>query len=202
VEFLAFGLLGLGTIFILIGILSARDKSIAVPMKTEFSPVTQESFVTSTELRPAPAPVLPQQVMAQPITNKIHESKKMPDISKIPYKDINENALLFSQDSTLYIDKSGSNLYDSNKKSPSLINSSAIHRIGTGQITFNGFTFYFTNTKGKETINLNEIEKINFFPNAIAISKKNSSTTLIFFIDNTKHLKSLLDQHLTPHAAQ
>ncbi|MDH4199194.1 MAG: hypothetical protein OEV66_02345 [Spirochaetia bacterium] len=185
-EYLAFGLLGLGAIFIFIGVLSGRETKMSIKKNTHREEETSPAQSGDQSFR---------------IPGKMPESLS----SENPVKNIkiaatNQNALLFSENAILYIDKSGKNIYAASPSERRFLNMTEIHRVGSGTLSFDGFSFFFENKKNREIYKLVEIDKINLYNNCISLLQKHGRNTLLFFIDNTIQFRAFLQPYIDTHA--
>lgn len=230
-EYLAFGLLGLGAIFILIGVTAGRHEKTASfkPDRLDMPPNFREKTFTEEIKKPIDSPETPspterpkfiEKLNQPPILSESGTVKKPSPMSAsreyLPNEadQIRENqanhvkiinaqepAIFFKEDAVLYVDKSINNTYEESQINSRLLNAGNIHRIGPGKISFDGFTFFFEDKKIKEAYKLDDIERISFYANCFIITKKKSGLTSIFFIDTTIRIKAIFETHRMVHAS-
>lgn len=185
-EYLAFGLLGLGIIFILTGILSGRQTTARVDNAPKGGTPAKQ-----------PGPGLP---VYGP--NSYPESPPENPVRTVQINQYEKRAMIFSEEAVMYTDKSGKNVYDAQTSGALVLNTRGIHRVGRGILAFDGYTFFFNYKQSAESIKLAEVEKINFYPNCMVLTNKINGDAYLFFIDNTSSIKVLIDQYSLSHAPQ
>ncbi len=181
-EYLAFGLLGLGAILILLGLLSGRRKNQAPP------PVTASA---------------PSQPIETPEKNTFMASP-MPQQPKPPAPEVmvgKENPTFFEKEAYLYLDYSPGNVYDGTDHSFRIRETEMIRRYGKGYFTYDGFAFHFKHSRATERFPLESIEHLAFYPNCIALVPKSKQPTALFFVDDTSSIRNILDTFRVEHAS-
>jgi len=228
VEYLAFGLLGLGAIFIMIGIASSLNgkseklnktlpgtglPSISSEKQTDRTKEIEINEHKLTHDTPnqsitSKLPIIPNSGSINDQTKKIQLKKTEADrfendfIKNIELKDSKDYALFFVEDAILYVDKSKHNVYENDKFNYRLLNTGNIHRIGQGKLSFDGFNLFYEDKNVREVYKLIDIVRLNFYSNCFTITKKQTGITSIFFIDSTERIKFALKNHKMVNAPQ
>jgi hypothetical protein len=181
VEYLAFGLLGIGGVLILAGILSgiSSQKNIYTPTENQTSTQT----VTDKE----PAKSLPE----IPIFTETPPDK--PAHPSIQMHVSRQNPSLFVKEAYLYLDYSANNIYDGKQNNFQISDTTNIRRLGLGSFSYDGFAFYFQHQSSIEKFPVPEIQHVAFYPNCMAIVYGPKKPTAIFFVDNTNKIRNILD---------
>jgi len=176
VEYLAFGLLALGVLFIFIGIMSGLNKT---QQPSSHPPAETTTSETSVDL---PSPLLNQEV-----------KNNHPHVKDVSIHLSRENPLFFKKDAYFYLDYNLNNTYNGVQSSFKIMDTTGIRRFGEGEFSYNGFTFSFSNSKTKEDFPLEDVSHISVYPNCIALSFKTKNPVALFFVDNTHDIRSIID---------
>lgn len=183
-EYLAFGLLAIGVLFILIGMISGGQK------ENRSKPVSEEPLPQPTQTNIAFVQDRPPMVQPQgaPISGT-------PGVStgNLHIHNGERNPLFFQKQGYLYIDQSRQNNYDGNQSHFDILDTAKIHRYGPGQFSYDGFGFIFDHEGGKEVYSTAGIEHVSIYPNCVALTLKSNGYTVLIFVDSTREIQKILE---------
>jgi len=222
VDYLAFGLLGIGVILIVSGIFfsnQARNIKINIPSvkgrEETLSEMARNShFSQNTNNVPESLSTIQKesQVNQGSFNNNLNQynSYQATQFSSLPpiEEKINEqvasnehrpnihiaksNPKLFNKKAHLYLDSNLKNRYSNDDENFNIQNVSGIRRFGEGYFSYDGFVFKFEHKNGTETFPMNSISNIGFYPSCISIVLKNDSPTALFFLNETESIEKII----------
>lgn len=127
-----------------------------------------------------------------------HEPVRAPSV----HVDVEEsNPLLFSKPAHLYLDNGSRNSYSGKDTSFNLEDISGIRRFGEGNFSYDGFHFYFEHDTGTEKFSLQDLDRISFYPNCVALSPKSDLPVALLFVDETRSLKQVVETFRVDYGA-
>ena len=110
-------------------------------------------------------------------------------------KDANQgtNPSFFQLHSYLYLDYNTTNVYTGESINFKLNDITSIRRFGEGIFTYDGLKFTFDHKSGCYNFPIKSIKHISFYLNCLVISQKNKEPAALFFLENTKYVKDILE---------
>jgi len=174
VEYIAFGLLLIGVLFIAFGLLATKNNGNNSQSRTS-NIETNAVYIPKAENRP--------------------EAQSPPPLFHMESSE--QNPSFFQKQAWLYQDFSINNSYDGAKSTFHIVDTSNIKRFGNGNLYYDGFALIFVYKNGKERFDLNNLEYLSFYPNCIALSMKSQSSTSLIFVDTTSEIKKILETFQT-----
>jgi len=120
-----------------------------------------------------------------------------PEIAPIKVSTAQRAPKFFSKEAHLYLDNSKENAYCSKEDSLEISNISEIHRVGKGSFFYDGSRFIFEHENIRQHYSIDSLSHIAFYPNCIVLVSKNDLPAALFFMDDTKSVRRILETFRT-----
>lgn len=118
--------------------------------------------------------------------------KKTPQASSKMIYVSHENPKLYKKEAHLYLDSSNRNSYTGLEDNFAIDDVLGIRRFGNGNLSYDGYHFFFEHETGTEKFNLDLLDHIAFYPNCVVLVPKSDLPCALFFIDETNSLRQVL----------